>query len=169
MFTVAAIPRQLDEPPQPMIRRRAADSEGAGERVEVGIGMKPALGSRRTQTLGKALELTGGVEGTDRAKLTVGSPNSAGQVRLLGIQEPVQPVAYLAADPCALEVEQSAIRAGQTKQRRHFFAPFQVGDPATSTSDHRGADPALGQPLKQDFGSLPAPEDELDVGSGRCE
>ena len=72
------------------------------------------------------------LEPIDGRQLAVGGADRARQVRLLGVQQPVQPGSHVAPDPLRLELEHAAVRADQAQQRDDLLVPLQVDDVAAA-------------------------------------
>jgi hypothetical protein len=75
-----------------MVHRRAADAEAGRKRIEIGIRLAPSLRSGLSQPIRQSLQLAIGLEPADRLELPVRRAHRAREVRLLRIEEAVEPI-----------------------------------------------------------------------------
>ena len=146
-----------------MVRGRPTHAKGTREGVEVSLGLSFPFDRRRAETLGQLAQRSIGLEEIDSLELPIGSAHRAGEIRLLGVQEPVETVAHFAPYACGLEIEQGAIGAGELQQGGHLFSALEIHDPSAPSPCQTPARTAFAEVAAQGLGPTPAPEDKLDV------
>ena len=71
-------------------------------------------------------------------QLAIGRADRAAEVRLLRVQQPVQPGSHIAPDPMGLELEHAAVRADQPQERDDLLLSLQVDDVASASLRSEG-------------------------------
>lgn len=152
-----------------MIDGRAAHAEGRGKGIEIRVRhaapLRGGLAQRERQTGEGALRL----EAADGSELPVGGLNRSREIRLLRVEKPVQPRLHVTPNALRLELQQTAIRTHQPKERCDLLLPLQVDDPAAAPSADKAVDPQRAQQLEEHPGRSDIAQHELDVRPRRAE
>src|SRR3990172_5625425 len=134
-------------------------------RVRVGAPLRSRLAQPRRQ----AIKLAGAVKVRYGLQLAIRRSDGTTQVGLLGIEETIDPAAHLSANPAGFEVEQRAIRAGESQQGRDLLLALKVDHVAAAPLHQAPYDVVLGEQAVQPARSLAVAQNEFDMRPARAE